>query len=141
MILSLIKRIYFRAKNPPLPLFKVSSYFDTHAITLLLEIFGGRIHGPSSPPQILGRLSPRSTISLTHGLSECLNAAPTLWRYSQAAEPQRMAKRLIHVKIIPLSLSEKTLNTRYCMSEPSVYKQRYSECAQTPASIRRTMYM
>src|SRR6218665_1778117 len=39
--------------NPSRHLFSVSSYFATHPITLLLEILGGRMHGPS-PPQILG---------------------------------------------------------------------------------------
>src|SRR6218665_3359876 len=47
---SRTKNLYFRTKNPPLHLFKVSSDFATHPITLLLEILGGRIWAsPQSP--------------------------------------------------------------------------------------------
>src|SRR6218665_1515828 len=38
--------------------FLLSSYFATHPITLLLEILGRRMHGPSPPPQILGDRPP-----------------------------------------------------------------------------------
>src|SRR6218665_3939642 len=37
--------------------FLLCSYFLTHPITLLLQILGGRMHGPS-PPQILGDRPP-----------------------------------------------------------------------------------
>jgi len=52
------KKLYFR-KNPSItPFFLVSSYFDTHPITLLLEILGDG-YGPS-PPNILGETVPPS---------------------------------------------------------------------------------
>src|SRR6218665_3396689 len=48
--------------------FLLSSYFHTHPITLLLEILGGRIHGPCSTsnfegpsPQFSTSLRPRTT--------------------------------------------------------------------------------
>ena len=44
-------------KNSFLTPFLLNTYFHTHPITLLLQILGGRIHGPS-PPQILGGPSP-----------------------------------------------------------------------------------
>jgi len=34
------------------------------SITLLLKILGGRMHGPSSPPQILGDRPPSPPLSL-----------------------------------------------------------------------------
>src|SRR6218665_724567 len=43
--------------------FLLSSYFHTHPITLLLEIFGGRMHGPS-PTSNFGRTVPQSPLSL-----------------------------------------------------------------------------
>ena len=41
----------------PLKTVLVSSYFVSHPITVVLEIFGGRVRGPS-PPQSLGAVPP-----------------------------------------------------------------------------------
>src|SRR6218665_306079 len=40
------KHLYFR-KNSSSHLFLLSSYFHTHPVTLLPQILGGRMHGPS----------------------------------------------------------------------------------------------
>jgi len=47
------RKTYFRKKSFIAP-FLVSSYFATHPITLLLEILGGRMHGPSPTSNFLG---------------------------------------------------------------------------------------
>ena len=46
MTLFLTKNFDFR-KNSSLRPFLVSSYFTLHAITVLLNILGGQMHGPS----------------------------------------------------------------------------------------------
>src|SRR6218665_1149848 len=54
----LTKILDFTTKNSSLTPFPVSSYFVSHPTTLLLKILGGRIHGPSHRPHILGGPSP-----------------------------------------------------------------------------------
>src|SRR6218665_1288503 len=51
--LSLRNDLYFRRTNSLVTPFLLSSYFHALPITLLLQILGGRIDGPSIP-QILG---------------------------------------------------------------------------------------
>src|SRR6218665_3180025 len=62
--LSLRKDLYFKRTNSLVTPFLLSPYFQTLPITLLLQILGGRIHGPS-PPQILGGPSPSPPKSLS----------------------------------------------------------------------------
>src|SRR6218665_4048398 len=79
MTLFLTKNLYFRTKHSFMTPFLVSSYFTTHPITVLLQILGGRMHGPSptshlcesvpqsppkSPPMLLGQLSENLPSSL-----------------------------------------------------------------------------
>src|SRR6218665_3006695 len=54
MTLFLTKILYFRTINSSMTPFLVSSYFATHPITLLLEIFGGPDAWDVPSPQILG---------------------------------------------------------------------------------------
>ena len=57
LTLFLPKYLDIRTKHSFLIPFLISLYFATHPITLLLEILGGRMHGPS-PPQWLGDCPP-----------------------------------------------------------------------------------
>src|SRR6218665_492121 len=41
----------------------VSSYFASHPIPVIVELLGGRMHGPS-PPQLLGEPAPQYPLSL-----------------------------------------------------------------------------
>ena len=59
----LTKNLDFRTKTSSLTPFLVSSYFSSHPITALLKILGGGYMG-LPPPQILGRPSPQSPLSL-----------------------------------------------------------------------------
>src|SRR6218665_92320 len=61
MAIFFTKNLYFRKKSFISPFY--STYFNTHPITLLLEILGGQMHGPS-PPQILGGPPPSPPLSL-----------------------------------------------------------------------------
>src|SRR6218665_3332130 len=57
MTLFLPNILYFRTKHSFMTLFLVSSYFVTHP-TLILEILGGRMHGPSPTSNFLGAVPP-----------------------------------------------------------------------------------
>jgi len=63
MALFLTKKPLFQKEILTWHLFLVCSYFVTHPRTLLLEIMGGRMHGPS-PNSNFGGPSPQSPLSL-----------------------------------------------------------------------------
>src|SRR6218665_2443311 len=48
-------------------MFLLTSYFHTHPITLLLEILGGRIHGPSPHLKLWGDRPLQSPYVSAHG--------------------------------------------------------------------------
>ena len=57
MALFFTKNLYFRTKNSFMTPFFTQFVLHTHPITLLFEIWGGRMHGPS-PSKICGGPSP-----------------------------------------------------------------------------------
>src|SRR6218665_3904024 len=80
MSLFLPKNLYFRTKHSFMTPFPVSSYFAKHPITLLLEILGGRMRGPSlhlkffwgTVPQVPLSLRPWETVLKVHGCGDGL---------------------------------------------------------------------
>src|SRR6218665_1274558 len=75
MTFFLTKNLYFIKKILHLTFLLVTSYFSPHPLTLLLQILGGRMHGPSPTSIFLGGggPSPQSPLKLRHYLySDCL---------------------------------------------------------------------
>src|SRR6218665_3568015 len=58
-------------KNSFMTPFLLCSSFRAHPTTLLLKILGGRMHGPSPPPQILGGPSPQFPLGLRPCMYVC----------------------------------------------------------------------
>src|SRR6218665_3756029 len=76
MALFFTKRLYFRRKKSFMTPVLFSLYFHTHPITLLLQILGGLMHGPSPHLKFWGTvpLSLRPW-SLTLHIRGCLRAS------------------------------------------------------------------
>src|SRR6218665_578889 len=71
--------------------FLLSSYFHTHRITLLLQILGGRMHGPSLTSSFLGNV-PQFTLSLRPWVLCCLVTSSKPHKILIFACPQYLAE-------------------------------------------------